>query len=220
MSVELIGSFVVFGLAALIGNLNKRWIIYIGAVIALSHSYYVCFVLGMILADLVHTTKFIDYVRNEVSKFYVYGLLIIVTVLASFPEPISIDVSGTFYEHLLVPGASPFFVFQQWQFFSAFVLLGIILIRPELQRLLSNKILVFVGGISFAVYLTHYLVLHSLGDWSYVLMRDSSHGPNSAALVAAIVTVVVTLFVSIFWKKYIDDMSVRVSRHVADILLK
>jgi peptidoglycan/LPS O-acetylase OafA/YrhL len=220
MSVELIGSFVVFGLAALIGNLNKRWIIYIGAVIALSHSYYVCFVLGMILADLVHTTKFIDYVRNEVSKFYVYGLLIIVAVLASFPEPISIDVSGTFYEHLLVPGASPFFVFQQWQFFSAFVLLGVILIRPELQRLLSNKILVFIGGISFAVYLTHYLVLHSLGDWSYVLMRDSSHGPNSAALVAAIVTIVVTLFVSIFWKKYIDDMSVRVSRRVADILLK
>ncbi|HSW92101.1 MAG TPA: acyltransferase [Candidatus Saccharimonadales bacterium] len=220
MSVELMGSFVIFGLAALLGNLNKRWVVYIGIIIALSHSYYVCFVLGMILADIVHTTKLIDHVRNKVSKFYVYGLLIIIAVLASFPEPISIDVSGTFYEHLLIPGVSSYFVFQQWQFFSAFVLLAIILVRPELQRLLNHRVLVFVGGISFAIYLTHYLILHSLGDWLYVLMRNSAHGPNSAALVAAAATVAVTVLISIFWKKYIDDMSVSVSRRVADILLK
>jgi peptidoglycan/LPS O-acetylase OafA/YrhL len=219
MSVELIGSFVVFGLAALLGNLNKRWIIYIGAVVALSHSYYVCFLLGMILADLVHTTKFVSYVRDKVSKVYIYGLLIIVAVLASFPDPLSINIGGTFFDHLLVPEVSSYFVFQSWQFLAAFVLLGIILVRPELQRILSNRILVFVGSISFAVYLTHYLVLHSIGDSLYVAMRNSAHGPNTAAAVAMAVTIIVTLTVSIFWKKYIDDMSVRVSRRAASALL-
>jgi peptidoglycan/LPS O-acetylase OafA/YrhL len=174
----------------------------------------------MILADLLHTTKFVEYVRQNVSKIYVYGLLAIVAVIASFPDPLSVDVRGTFFEHLLIPGVSPEVVFQTWQFLGAFALLAIILVRPELQRLLSNRVLVFIGGISFAVYLTHYLVLHSLGDWAYVLMRQAAHGPNMAALVATIVTLGVTLAVSIFWKKYVDDMSVRVSRRMADVLLK
>ena len=219
MSIELLGSFLVFGMAALIGNMKKRWLIYIGAIITLSHSYYVCFILGMMLADIVNTTGFVEYVRQKVSKFYVYGLLLVVAVLASFPDPLSIDVSKTFYNSLLIPNVDVEWAFQLWQFFGAFMLLSVILARPELQRILSSRVLVFLGGISFAVYLTHYLVLHSLGDWTYVLMRGS-HGPNSSAWVAAVVTVAMTIGVSVIWKKYIDDMSVRVSRRFASNVLK
>jgi len=218
MSIEFIGSFVVFGLAALVGKLKKRWLIYIGAIIVLGDSYYVCFIIGMALSDLVNNTNVIEYVRQKVSKFYLYGLLLVALVLASFPSPTD-DIKGTIFNALLVSGVDSNYVLQLWQFFAAAAILFVVLSRPELQRILSSKILVFLGGISFALYLTHYLVLHSLGDWLFVTVR-ANHGLNFAVLIAAVATVAVTIAVSVIWKKYVDDTSVSVSRRFAKFLLK
>lgn len=219
MQVEFAGSLIVFSLAALIGNLRRRWMVYVGALIFLNYNYLSCFILGMALADLVHNTRFIDYARTNISRFYAYAALGVVWILASFPYPDSENIKGTVFESLLIPGLGPDAIFNFWHFLAAFILLLVILVRLELQHLLSAKFLVFLGGISFGLYLTHYLILHSLGDSLYVLLRQT-HGVNFAALIVAVAVILVTLLVSIFWKKYIDDMSVRVSRRFATYFLK
>lgn len=219
MSIELLGSFIVLGMALIISGLKKRWLMYTGAVILSSHSYYVCFILGMLLADIASNTNIITYLRQKVSGVYAYILLLAALVLASFPNNPTGDIDGTFFKTLLIPGLDPFYIHHIWLVVAAFSLLLVILVRLEIQKLLSNQLLVFLGGISFAVYLTHYLVLYCVGGRIFSSMRDD-FGFDVSALTAGLVTVLVTLVVSILWKKYIDDMSVRVSRRFAGYILK
>jgi len=218
MSVELIGSFVVFGLAPLAHSLKRRWVLYLGAIVILGDSYYTCFVLGMILADVVNNTNAIAFMRDKVSRVYAYVALLIVWVIASFPSPTG-AVDNTIFGHLLFSGITDMTSFLIWQYLAAFLLLAVILVRPELQRILNSKIMIWIGGLSFSMYLTHYLILHSLGD-SVFLVLYGWLGYHGGALIAALVTISVTLLVSIAWKKYIDDLSVRVSRSVSRAMLK
>lgn len=218
MQTELVGSVLVFSLAALIGKLQRRWMIYIAIIIFFNQNYLTCFVLGMALADAAHNTRLIEFARQNISPFYAYFLLALIWIPASFLSPAG-DLSGTVFQSLLTPGVDVRFSFNLWHFFAALLLLTIVLVRPEIQRVLNTKILVFIGGISFALYLTHYLILHSLGDFLYVLMRDN-HGVNFSALVAATSVIAVTFVVAIVWKKYVDDMSVSVSRRFARYFLK
>ncbi len=218
MSIEFFGSYIVLGLAAFMLSVKKRWIFYIGALIFLSNTYYACFILGMLLADIVNNTKFVEFVRDNVSKVYIYGTLVIVWVLACFPRP-TVDIAGTMYKNLLFPGFGPFYIFNLWQFSAAFMLMAIILVRPEIQKLLSFRPLVVLGGLSFSLYLTHYLILHTIGDWLYVNIRPT-YGISIAVIGAVFSTIIISIAVSFVWKKYIDDMSVSVSRQFAKYILK
>jgi len=218
MPIELVGSFIVFGMAALVNNFNKRWFLYAGIIIFLGSSYYVCFVLGMLLADLVNNTNFVVYVRKNVSKVYIIILSIAVLIIASFPYPLA-GLKGMIFEHMLIPGLDSIYIYSIWQFLGAFILLAIVLVSPKVQKFLNAKILVFMGGISFAFYLTHYLVLHSLGDSIFVRLYPKI-GLHYSVLITSIATLLVTLCVSIIWKKYIDDFSVRVSRRFSGYILK
>lgn len=218
MSIEFFGSFIVLGLAAFISKTRRRWIIYFGSIVLLSHSYYVCFVLGMMLADIVHNTDYVDIAREKISRVYYALALGLVWIIACFPMPIN-GLNNTVYESLLLPGVDDTYMFRMWQFFGAFLLLVLIVISVRLQNILNHRFLVFLGGVSFAVYLVHFLVLYSAGHFVYVLSRESL-GITSSAVVAGTVTVIITLLISIYWKRYIDDMSIRVSRSFANYILK
>lgn len=218
MSIEFIGSFVLFGLITVIGNMKYRWIFYIFSIIFLNHSYYTCFILGAILADASTNTNLIQQIREKVSPVYVYVALACVAALASFPYP-DRGADGQKFHTIIFPGVDPVLSFQIWHFIAAALLLLIILTRKEIQALLSIRPFVFIGGISFSLYLTHYLILHSLGDTIFVKMVQH-YGVNRSTFVAATSTLVVTLIVSVIWKKYVDDMSVKVSRSLAKILLQ
>jgi peptidoglycan/LPS O-acetylase OafA/YrhL len=218
MPIEFFGSFIVLGLAAFIGKVRHRWIVYTGAIVLLGDSYYVCFILGMMLADVVQRTKFVNFVHEKVSRVYFAVALAIVLVIASFPLP-SNGLEGTIFESLLIANVDTLYAFKIWQYFGAILLLTVIVTSPLLQGVLNNKILVILGGLSFAIYLTHYLILYSAGHYAYVLSRGT-YGVSLSAIIAGSVTVVITLGVAVLWKKYIDDMSVRVSRAFASYILK
>lgn len=218
MPVEFIGSFVLFGFLTLVGGLRYRWLFYLASTLFLNSSYYTCFILGAILADMAINTSFIQWTREKVSVVYVYTTLVVVALLASFPYPDQ-GADGERFQTIPFPGVDAGTSYVLWHFIAAFLLLGIILVRKEIQSILSTRALVFIGGLSFSLYLTHYLVLHSLGDTTFVYLSHNLSLGLSAAI-AAILVVVVTMFVSIAWKKYVDDMSVQVSRSMARILLQ
>lgn len=218
MPLEFIGSFVLFGFLMLVGKLRYRWAFYIVAVIFLNHSYYTCFILGAVLADIATNTKFIQHVREKVSALYVYIVLIAVAAIASFPYPDK-GATGQRFQTIPFPGVDPGLSYILWHFLAAFLLLWVILVRKEIQNFLSAKVLVFLGGISFSLYLTHYLILHSLGDTLFVTFSDKL-GVGRSAVISAVAVVAVTLVVSVVWKRYVDDVSVRVSRSMASVLLR
>lgn len=218
MSIEFFGSFIILGLATFIQKARHRWMIYGGAILLLGPSYYVCFILGMMLADIVHNTDIINFVRDKISRIYYIAILMLVWLIACFPVPIN-GLEGTIYESFLIPDVSADYIFKIWQFLGAFLLLSVIIASVRLQNILNHRFLVFLGGISFAVYLVHFLVLYSAGNYAYVLLRED-FGVSASALIAGGITIVITIGAAVLWKKYVDDLSVRVSRAFADYILK
>lgn len=219
MPIELIGSFIIFGLAALFGRAKKRWIFYIGAIILTSQTYFVCFIIGMLLADLENNTKFIEWSKRVMNKFYSVAVLAIVVIIASTPLPgdYAPDRLTTIFNiDVLDPQTS----IRLLQYLGAFLLLWLIISVGWLQRALSWRPLVFLGGLSFPFYLLHFIVLYSFGAWLFVTLWNAGLGLEWSALLSTLSVLVATLLISVVWKKYIDDMSVSVSRSMAGILLK
>lgn len=217
MPIEFFGSFIVFGLAAFVVKVRRRWFVYAGAILLLGDSYYTCFILGMMLADIVQNTNFIDFVKEKVNKFYYVAVAAIVWVVACFPSPSS-GLDNTIYETLVTPGVDISYIYRISQFFGALLLLTLVLCSVRLQKLLNGRALVFLGGISFAVYLLHYLILYSAGHTTYVISR-TMFSSGLSTVIAGVVTLTITLVAAVIWKRYIDDMSVSVSRKVANALL-
>lgn len=66
MQYEFIGSFLVFLIALLFGKSKNRWIVYLFAGILTFNTWYIGFIIGMVLADLyVHRNKFYKIVKSR-----------------------------------------------------------------------------------------------------------------------------------------------------------
>lgn len=219
MSVELFGSFIVFGLAILLGPIRKRWIFYVGAIILLSQTYFMPFIVGMALADAVQNTKLLEYSKKILNRGFIVFGIITVLVLASIPTP-SIAVIGDLSQMFSLTGIDGLSSLKWWHVIGATLALWLVLSVPRLQQILSFRPFVWLGSISFAMYLLHYLILYSLGAVLFVWLWNSDAGLLVSAGISSLAVVVVTFGASELWKRYIDDTSVKASRLVAKYILR
>jgi peptidoglycan/LPS O-acetylase OafA/YrhL len=214
MSIELVGSFLIFGLAALLSNNKYRWIFYIVAILLLSQTYYVGFILGLLLADAVHNTKMIEQSKKYLNKGYItIGIVLVILLISSESM---IGVSGPFH----IIGMDGTTTVKMWHLLAAFLLLWLTISSEGLQRFFSFKPFVILGSLSFSIYLLHYLILFSLGSWVFVSFWKVGSGLYISSLIASLSVLAVTFTASIFWKRYVDDASVIASRALASIVLK
>lgn len=218
MPIELVGSFVIFGIALLVGKLRYRWLFYLGAIVVLSQTYYVGFILGLVLADVYHNTKIIEWSRRVLNRFYIAVLMGIILVLASIPMPWT--SAGGLLDIVTLSFVDGTSNIKAAHYVGAFLLLFLVISVRGFQKVLSLRPFVWIGSLSFAIYLLHFLVLYSLGTWLFVVLWDIRPNIYFAAGISGFVVIAVTLLASMAWKKYIDDMSVSVSRAVARVLLK
>ena len=208
MKLEFIGSFIVFGVVALVGKLPLRWIVYVVLCIALQNSWYLGFVLGMILADAYVHKKFPFTIGNQ-------GLLLVAFVMGIFFLGYSsvqnnITLQPTMYAASALPwlsdaGNKKFYL----TIGSAMILVAVMMI-PRLKRLFSYKWISMLGTYTFALYLTHYAVLFTVCAgvfvWLYPLV-----GYHYAALTAFVCSVPFFIGVSYVFEKYVDAPSIRLA---------
>lgn len=82
IAYEFIGSFLVFGFLAFFGKSKRRYLAYILAIIIFFQTYYLAFILGMLLSDLiVHKKTIIG--KFDKHKFIRSGLLLFGLFLGS-----------------------------------------------------------------------------------------------------------------------------------------
>jgi len=218
MTIEFIGSFVAFGFALLVGKLRFRWAFYIGAIIALGNTYYAGFIIGLVFADLKHNAKILEWFRSVMNRTYLATLIVLALALASIPLPWTkvSDLLQVFSTPFIDPMANANIA----HYSGATIIMLIAVSIPGVQKFLSVRPLVWLGSLSFAIYLTHTLVLYSLGTWLFTRLWDAKLGIYVSSGVSGLAVILTTLVVAVFWKKYIDDMSVRVSRSMARVLLR
>ena len=162
MSMELFGSFLVFGLLVLVHLAKRKYIFYIAAIIVLYAAqkfYYTAFVLGMMLND---AEGFSASKKNALINYVLIPFLILGgLLLGSFP---SLSFAHYGFWEFMYDFKNGEKILNSYAYVSIHVIGSIMLVAgvvlsPLLQKILSMRFFIFLGLISFSLYLIHPLVI-------------------------------------------------------------
>ncbi len=188
MHNELRGSLIVFAVLIFAPRRWTRVVAYAALALLTFHSYLLGFVAGMAICELTLAYQQRGESLSRKHLWWIAPVGIFGLVLGSYPTPSA--TMPRFYDHLLphIYGSGPFAQEIGTQVLGAILLLVAVVALLPIQRALETRPLRFLGRISFALYLLHFLVLGSLGTETLVVL----HGPlpYGVATLAAFVVVV------------------------------
>jgi peptidoglycan/LPS O-acetylase OafA/YrhL len=214
VAFEFFGAFLVLGFLALFGKMKGRYIAYLVAIIFFFQTYYLAFILGIMLSDLVvhKETVFLKYAK---SKFLRTGLLLFGLFLGSYPSGRAVD--GTIYEFMQKPYLANSAVL--YHIIGAFLVILILLNSKRMQKAFSHKYLLFLGEISFAMYLLHFIVLGSFSSFLFLSLE-----PHmlyfQAFFLTFIISLILILSLSYAMYLYVDLKAVHFSKFVYNKVFK
>lgn len=213
MVYEFAGSFLVFGSLLLFGKLKYRWVFYVFLIFATFNTWFLGFVLGMVLADL--------YAKGRIqtkkhSWFLVIPLMALVLFLAAYPHE---KVDGTVYQYTSMLSININWLILHLTL-AAFGAVTLILLVKQLSTLFKARLFSALGKYTFALYLTHLLVIYTFSMAVFLLLNKTfGLGYNWSALLTLVASVPVVTLVAFLFEKYVDAPSIRLSTNVANILL-
>lgn len=150
INIELWGSFLVFSLCFLVGAWPKyiRMLALVTALIYFKDSYYVAFIFGMIVVDFYKNWNYMWFVthKNTIS----YCILLPAFLLFSYPHDLALSKQYLSDTTLIGSGYS---------MFGAILMFSFVMMNDKVKSMLEAKPLVFIGEISFSIYVIHYLVM-------------------------------------------------------------
>jgi peptidoglycan/LPS O-acetylase OafA/YrhL len=208
MSIEFMGSLLVFAFLALTHNTRNRpaclFLVFCYFVFA-DDPFMAAFLFGISLNYVSATSGW----WNKYCKA-VLVILLLFTGLFLGSYPTAGDVRNTtfaYFPRWLMDHHNWFHVIGGYFLVLSFVL------SPALQRVISRRPFRFLGYISFSFYLLHPLVIGSFACY-LCLQLYQPLGYNAAVLVVFISTVCVCIFLSWLMTRYIDDPGIRLSKYV------
>ncbi|MGG4341962.1 acyltransferase family protein [Paenibacillus lautus] len=182
MTYELFGSFLIFGFLVLCGRRVIRYAAYVLLIYVFNDSYYLGFVLGMLLADLKHSGR--DWLSYFHAPWMSFIWITVGIYLGSYPY---LDPEGTIYS-ILVWESDGFEFFTFYHVIGSFLILIALLNSRWLQALFQHKLFAYLGKISFSLYLVHFTIICTLGCHLFLLFSTFlSYGWN--IMVTSLITV-------------------------------
>jgi len=227
ITIEFIGSFLVFSFAALFGQLRNRWVFYLVALFLFLNTYYLAFILGMILADLsANKSRYASGIKNP---WILATAVVIVSILGIYPLDLSgtgmysglsalttaVTTTGPFADTILFQYGGNISVENFIHIIAAFVLLMVLLNSEWLKSALSHYISVFLGKISFSLYLIHMIVIFTFSSYVMAALFD---GPVNAinGTIMLFLTIPVLLGVSYLMYRYVDQPGIILAKKMYD----
>jgi peptidoglycan/LPS O-acetylase OafA/YrhL len=204
MTIEFYGSMLVFTMALLFGSLRNRWTFYLAAVLISINFYYLAFVIGMLFADLFSSKTRVFKTDNKIILFVI---LISGLFLGSYPvSPLTGDslygfLNNGFFEAPKVT----------YHVIGAGMVMYVLLNSRDLQRVFSSPVPVFLGKISYSLYLVHFLVISSFTCALFLyLCPVLSYEP--AFLVSIVLSLLLIMPLSYLFYKYVDMAGIKLSK--------
>lgn len=203
MQIELFGSFAIFALAYFQTKRNILALA-IGCLFSVAIAFIVsigfaigitCFLIGMI--------------------FYLYGKKIN-SITASILLLAGLYLAGihnTSHSYEWLHGILGKKAYDLISFLCAPLIVYSILMSETVSKILDKKPLVYLGKISFSIYLLHLLVIYliAMPVYNYLL---PSMGFLPSSIISSLLTILFTLLISIPYSNYIDDLSIRVGHKI------
>lgn len=214
MHYELFGSFVVFGIISIFGNIRNRSIIYIVCILLTYNTYYLAFILGIILSDAnSNCDKFINSFNSKYLKIF---LLVIGLILCSYPS--GIDVKETIYEYMRIPKIDDIVAF--YHILGSFLIIIILLKSDILKRFFALKIPLFFGKISFSMYIIHLIILCSFSSFLFSKIINNFRY-YQAFIIMLMISLIIIILISYYIYKYVDCIAIKLSKkYIKNILVR
>jgi peptidoglycan/LPS O-acetylase OafA/YrhL len=213
MTYEFAGSFLVFGFLALFSTSKYRSVFYAFLLIATFNTWFMGFVLGMILADLYARGTF----RQKIRRRYLFiPALIIGLFFGGYPI---FGTTNSVYRYIL-----PQVLGINWVPVSltlgATVLIAVVLSTTQVAKVFANKYVSKLGKYTFSLYLVHLSILYTLTTAIFLLLDQKlGFGYNRSALLSIIFSIPVICVATILFEKYIDSQSIRLSSYAGGVML-
>lgn len=217
LSVEFYGAIVLFGLAWLWRRLQAgrfmdrrahhalQLIVPFGMLFVTTTSLMFGIFLGIFLHG-VTTLGTVDRVLQRTRRWWTWlaaavgFFLLAYMIRGSFQNP---------YIHISLWGLSKVYEYAYNAVGAGLILLAVHY-SPVVQKALSHNFLLWLGKISFAVYLTHYIVLMTLGTW-LASIQGAGFAPGETFVLGAVVVPSVIVVAAIF-EKLVDAPSIKIAR--------
>jgi len=205
MSIEIIGSMLVFLLCYMWDRLKNPYLTCIALIVFLTcaGSFFALFFAGIYLGYL----RKIGFLNQLIlNKFYqIYCFLIIIAIVAVITFTANLDLSSVFRPIKIILSLMLIFCFYTHNGFKNFF---------------SNRFSQFLGDISFPLYLIHFQVLISLMSW--MVVKDYSNiGAVSQKhmLIIGAISIFVSVCAAQLFRFLEKSLLKMVDHHVLKILL-
>lgn len=206
MTIEFYGSMLVFAMALLFGQRRNRWTFYLAAAVAFFNSYYLAFIIGMALADMF-TNKTPAFKTSN--KIILSIILFVGLFIGSYP--VSTVTSDSLYSFL----NNGFFQTPKmiYHITGAGMIMYVLSNSQWLQKAFSSPVPVFLGKISYSLYLVHFLVISSFTCALFLSLYPVL--PYGVAVLTSCVVSLLLIFpLSYVFYKYVDTEGVELSKNV------
>ena len=206
MTIEFYGSMLIFAMALLFGSRRNRWTFYLAAAVAFFNSYYLAFIIGMALADMFSNKTPVFKTSN---KIILPIILFVGLFLGSYP--VSIVTNDSLYGFL----NNGFFQTPKmiYHITGAGIIMYVLLNSQRLQKVFSSPVPVFLGKISYSLYLVHFLVISSFTCALFLALYPILPS-GEAVLTSCMLSLLVIAPLSYLFYKYIDTAGVELSKNV------
>jgi peptidoglycan/LPS O-acetylase OafA/YrhL len=191
MKYIFIGSLMSVLISFVIGNMQRKWVVYLIAILILinmQQPYYICCVIGVAVA--AEGRNLDDSVK--LTALYEFLALVIGIYLAACPSGVKPDLF--WYKWL------PYFDYAgvYYHIVGSTLILIVTVYGRAWKHLMEGRILQFLGKYSASIYIVHLCVIISLS--SYVLVKLSGGGVNygTAAMTASLVTIFTSVLIAVF----------------------
>lgn len=204
MTIEFYGSMLVFTMALLLGVKRNRWTFYLAAAVFFFNSYYFAFIIGMGLADTFNSKTSVFKTDNEItlSVILLSGLF-----LGSYPVgTVTNDSLYGFLNNGLfeIPKLT-------YHILGAGMIMYVLLNSQWLQKVFSSPVPVFLGKISYSLYLIHFLVISSFTCALFLALHPIL--PYwIVAFISCFLSVLLIIPLSYLFYKYVDMVGVGLSK--------
>ena len=178
--------------------------------------FIVHFSMGLILA--LNSDKIIAYF-NKIKDRVPAIVIVIISILYTYRYTVPMYYWHHYRQTLIIAGSEDFMWFISG--LGAFFIIVWCLGSLKLQAILNTNILIFLGKISYSIYLTHFMILIYLVPRVIKLLNSLGIVQFYLTLALALITLlVVTIIVSyIFWR-FVELNFVKLAKTIVSLVVK
>jgi len=209
---ELTGSFIIFGICLLIGNIPKiiRLLLLIGLLLYLKDTFYIAFIFGIIIADFHKNWNFNYFIKNK--NMWSWILFIPAIIIFSYPEYLVHDkqywINIKFIQGgYSMLGALMIFIFVMW--------------NNKIKIIFIFRPLIFIGGISYSIYVLHQLIMPSRINSIFIFVnKNIMNNLYFSVIISILISTFIIIVVSCLIHYCIDKPCIKFSSWFSQKIIK